>query len=236
MRNFYYKITFLLIFSTFTFRSDAQKLDSLLSKKYFNIVDSCLVFSNPQLAIDNVKDSIANFVEVKTRPVVKYFAKKTAPQKAALLSLVLPGSGQLYNRKYWKIPLVIGAAAGLGYVINFNYTFYNRYQTDYLHSLRNEPLQYYQNIFPAPSTASLKAARDGTRKNLELNYIGAFLIYVFTAVDAYVDAHLKTFTVDDDIGWLNIQPATFSDGYGNSNFGLKFSLNNYKKQKNVTLP
>ena len=177
------------------------------------------------------KDSAALAKPYPSDPLSYVRRGYPSPRKAAILSLVMPGAGQIYNKRWWKLPLVASAGVGLGYLINFNYTFYNRYRTDYQNRLQQKPLEFYarQN----PSKESLKAARDATRKNLELSYIGAFLTYVFTAVDAYVDCHLKTFNVsDDDLGW-RIQPATFDYESGIS-YGFSVQLAPKKKADLVT--
>lgn len=119
-----------------------------------------------------------------------------SPKKALLLSLVLPGAGQIYNKDWWKLPIVYGAIGGMAYAVNFNYKEYKRYKI-----AREQILEGKPNEFPGASEESIKAVRDYYRKGFELSCVGLGFVYLMQAIEAFVDAHLSTFDVDDDLGF-----------------------------------
>ncbi len=151
---------------------------------------------------------------VQVKPLVKPY--KIIPRQATLKSLMIPGWGQLYNRQYWKLPLVAGAFATLGVIANYNNVRYTKYRDFYYQvSPRVEDPSY-----KPPTTVSvpyedgtirdldinqLKRLTDGFRRNRDYTYIGMVLAWTFNVVDANVSAHLKTFDVSDDIS-LKVKP------------------------------
>ena len=146
------------------------------------------------------------------------FHKRTpSPKKALILSLVLPGAGQIYNRDWWKLPIIYGALGGLYYAVDFNYTEYKRYKIAREKVIIGEP-----NEFPGASEASLKAVRDYYRKSFELSCVGLGLVYVLQAIEAFVDAHLSTFDVDEDLSFKSYMDNTrFGPVYG---LGFTYNL------------
>ena len=114
---------------------------------------------------------------------------KGKPGRAAFYSLVIPGGGQAYNRKYWKIPLAIGIDASLVYVLIYNTKQYNTVQQLYTTAL----------IDKDPLASRYKLQRDGARKAKEYSYIYLILGHLSTVIDAFVDQHLLDFDVSDDL-------------------------------------
>jgi hypothetical protein len=145
------------------------------------------------------------------------------PQKAALMSALLPGLGQIYNHKYWKLPIVY---AGLGtsiYFIRFNSSEYFSYRDAYIARMDGDSTTL--DAFPFYSAGNIKSLRDYYHRNLELSYIATGVIYILNIVDATVDAHLFSFDVSDDLS-LNVQPCPLS--IHNQHFAglrLTFTLN-----------
>lgn len=149
--------------------------------------------------------------------------RRVTPKKAALLSAVLPGAGQIYNKKYWKLPLVYGAIGTAGFLFVNNRYWYQQYRTAYINDLdTNNALSQFglQGI----STSQLREAADASRKNMEYAAIGFALVYVLQLVDATVDAHLFHFDVTEDLS-LNWQPTTFRRSFGTQQYGLALQLN-----------
>lgn len=137
--------------------------------------------------------------------VGKFFKKDYPnPKKALFLSLALPGAGQIYNRKWWKVPLVYGALGGLGYVEYNNLTEYRRWRDNYVRKvdddLTNDPTETPFNRLDA---TTLRTNRDIARRNLELSSLLLGLGYLLNAADAFVDAHLLRFDMSDD---LSVRP------------------------------
>lgn len=142
-------------------------------------------------------------------------------QRATMLALTFPGFGQIYNRKYWKIPLVYAGFGGLAYAISYNSSLYNKYmkayqdftddipETDsYLNILSfAEPEDYDPVLFPGSYDESAAAwyrermlkQVDYNKKNRDLSYIGVALWYLITVLDANVDASLFNYDISDNL-------------------------------------
>ena len=127
-------------------------------------------------------------------------------KKATTLSLIFPGAGQAYNKSYWKVPIVLGGMASMIYVIDWNNRGFNRFKTAY--SLRADFDQHPENYpdgvskdeFRGRYSATfLKNLRDSYRRNRDLSILITAGVYVFQAVDAHVDAHLKDFDISDNL-------------------------------------
>lgn len=125
------------------------------------------------------------------------------PNKALMLSLIFPGAGQVYNKKYIKLPFVYGALGGLIYVIGFNSQEYKRYKTAYSLKLDGDIHEFSGTILD--NTTTLKRRRDDARKNMELSSILLVVTYLLNGLDAYVDAHLLDFNVNENLGF-HIRP------------------------------
>lgn len=118
------------------------------------------------------------------------------PKKAATLSLVLPGAGQLYNKRWWKVPLVYGAMGGMVYSIDYNTRNYRRFRDAYILALKGLPHEFSQ--FNLETTA-IKRYRDQFDKRRQLSWIGLVAVHLLQAAEAFVDAHLMQFDVSDDL-------------------------------------
>ncbi|NQV52761.1 MAG: hypothetical protein HQ500_06240 [Flavobacteriales bacterium] len=123
------------------------------------------------------------------------------PKKASLYSAVLPGAGQIYNRKYWKLPIVYGAMATAVYLYFDNRRYYVDYRDAYLNELNQDDPDYVPSNYAIQgvSTSQLRAASDQSRQNMEYSVIGFLAIYGLQIIDATVDAHLSSFDVGDDL-------------------------------------
>ena len=119
------------------------------------------------------------------------------PGKAAFYSLVIPGGGQFYNKRYWKIPIVWAIEGGAVYWYLWNDSKLDEWQTAYL-GLLNDEIESYRGITQA-STAKLY--RDRYRKNKEYAYIGMILAHLLNVFDAFIDRHLIDFDIDDDLSY-----------------------------------
>lgn len=142
-------------------------------------------------------------------------------RKATLLSTYLPGAGQVYNRKAWKVPIIYAAFAGMGYLIKFNHDNFKKFDNALLTRYDNDPntVDDYATIY---SEDNLRSLSDFYRRNRDLSVIGITLIYVLNIVDAHVDAHLFNFNVDDDLS-IQVNPILQMGPYSSS-AGLSLSL------------
>ena len=126
------------------------------------------------------------------------------PYRAGIYSLVLPSAGQIYNKRYWKLPFVWGGFAALVYSVNYNRDNFKCFNTAYGAEVRSLPHKYEQLNW---TSDALRRQRDAFNKNLQMTYIGFVAMYALTALDAYVDAHLKNFDISDDLS-LNVTAIT----------------------------
>lgn len=143
------------------------------------------------------------------------------PTRAVWMSALFPGVGQLYNRRYWKLPIVVGAFMGLGYATSWN----NRMLTDYTRAYRdimdNDPsTDSYMDFYPPTTkeedlnktwlTNTLRSRRDYYRRNRDLCIIAMVGVYLLAIVDAYVDASLAHFDISPNLS-VDVAPALIPD-------------------------
>jgi len=152
--------------------------------------------------------SIASSAQKSDTLVVK---KKHSPTTATLLSLALPGLGQCYNKKYWKVPIIYAGFAGLTYGVIFNQGEYSRFKKAYSYRVDADSatIDEFNGII---SDVELLSNVDYYRRNRDLCYIGIGLLYIMNLIDATVDAHLYDFDVSDNLS-LRVQPEFRSMGY-----------------------
>jgi len=165
---------------------------------------------------------------------------KISSTKALLYSAIFPGLGQIYNRKYWKLPLVYGGFIGCIYATTWNGTQYNGYRRAYLDFISGDPKANSWDAYrygsykadpdtwtPAMQTSfatALKSAKDYYRRYRDLSIIITVGVYALSIIDAYVDAQLFDFDVSPDLN-VKVEPILF-DRTPNSNrsFGMQLSL------------
>lgn len=167
------------------------------------------------------KDSTTSIV-VKVDSVVAarhQAGKKRDPRRASLLSAVLPGAGQVYNRKYWKLPLLAGGAYALGYYINLNHEQYVLTRDAYMQRSAGEQDRFNNTYTPE----QLVRLREYWRRNRDLLIIITGFVYLLNIADAAVDAHLSGFDVSDDLS-LRLQPQIWMAG-GQPAYGLGMVVN-----------
>ncbi len=148
--------------------------------------------------------------------------KNHSPKKAALMSAILPGLGQAYNKKYWKMPLIYAGFIGLAYSLHYNQTNFTNYRDAYRYRVDGDPttVDKYVGIYRDDDLFTLQKFYNRYR---DLSVIGIALLYVLNIVDASVDAHMFTFDVGDDLSF-NIHPTLIKTSYTN-NYNTGFSLN-----------
>ena len=123
--------------------------------------------------------------------------KIISPHKASVLSAIMPGLGQAYNKQYWKLPIIYGGGVCFFYAIKNNYNSYTDYRDAYNAEVDNDPSTI--NPHPQYDQNALALFRDSYRRNLDLSIIGATLIYLLNIVDANVNAHLYYFRINKDL-------------------------------------
>jgi len=213
---------FILIFSSGLGYIKAQETDSL-KVPLTTEPENGPLFTPPISIIDTTaSDSIkidSIVVEEKVRfKLIKSILdnKYPNPNRAAALSFILPGSGQVYNKKIWKLPFVYGALGGLGYMTYFNNRQYKTFKKAYLFEVDEDATTL--NPFPGLTESALLRLRDRYNKRRQQGYIFFVFAWVLNSVDAYVDAHLASFDVSEDIS-MHINPVGLTLGNTNA-YGL----------------
>lgn len=202
------------------------KTDSIIAASQLTKTDSAHLF----VAADTVKT--AKRRDWKTwRPNAK---------RAMWLAIVLPGAGQIYNRKYWKLPIVYGGFVGCAYAMRWNNQMYCDYSQAYLDLMDDDPntqsynqflhlgakidssnLQRYQTLF--------KKRKDKFRRWRDLSFFCLVGVYALSIVDAYVDASLSEFDISKDLS-LKVEPTIINNDRERNplkanSLGLSCSLN-----------
>lgn len=146
--------------------------------------------------------------------VQKAFVPK--PTKALWLSLVLPGAGQIYNRKYWKLPIIYGGFLGCAYALTWNQMMYRDYSQAYLDIMDDDPnTKSYLDMLPPRYDITgredqfkkiFKRKKDFYRRYRDLSAFCFIGVYLLSVVDAYVDAQLSEFDISPDLS-MKVEPA-----------------------------
>ena len=161
------------------------------------------------------------------------------PQRALWLSALCPGLGQIYNRRYWKLPIVVGAFVGLTYGTSWNNRMLNDYSRAYRDAMDNDPdTRSYMDFYPPTVKESdldmawlqkaLRNKRDNYRRYRDLCIIGMVGVYLLNIVDAYVDASLAHFDISPDLS-MQVRPAVIAPPQSTSplktSVGLQCAIN-----------
>lgn len=168
-------------------------------------------------------------ISADSLPVAQSFSKKMFvpnPTKATWLAVVFPGGGQIYNRKYWKLPIIYGGFAGCAYALNWNNKMYKDYSQAYMDLMDKNPhTNSFEDLLPPNASYSeeqlgklLKRRKDSFRRYRDLSVFAFIGVYIISIIDAYVDAELSNFDISPDLS-MRIEPTVFNDNlqFHNSN-------------------
>lgn len=151
-----------------------------------------------------------------------------APSKAAFYSAILPGMGQVYNRRYWKVPIVWGAIGGSIYMYNFNNNNYKRFRTAFIRRqagyIDDEFYDLNTGTLPSLDTDDLEYQQNRFQSDRDLWLVAAIALYALNIVDANVDAHLQQFNIDDDLS-IDFEPfIDFNQVTNTPNYGMALTI------------
>lgn len=163
----------------------------------------CLILSNFQPVFGQDTLKVAPVPGVDSTQVSIKESDWPNPRKAAMWAII-PGGGQVYNRRWWKLPFVYGAFAGMGYLIDYNQSRYKRLRTAL--DLKRKGLEHEFTGTSLDDASTLRILRDQYDKRTQLSYIGTVLVYGLQAMEAFTDAHLRTFDISDDLS-LQMRPS-----------------------------
>lgn len=153
------------------------------------------------------------------------------PKKALWMAIAFPGGGQIYNRKYWKLPIVYGGFLGCFYALTWNNGMYRDYSQAYIDIMDSDPKsQSYMNFIPPTYDVQanmdrlkdiFKRKKDFYRRYRDLSFFCMLGVYGLSIVDAYVDAELSSFDISPDLS-VKVSPSVINDG------------NNYLSQRGLS--
>lgn len=172
-----------------------------------------------QTATDTLPESSAE--EQDTLELPDRVRQVKDPKVATILSAILPGAGQAYNEKVWKVPIIYGGIITTAYFVEFNNRRYQKFR-EALTIVRDPSLG--PNPFPNLNQDGIIRNVDYWRRNRDLCYLIFGVIYVLNIVDAQVDAHLSGFDVSDDLSW-KLEPSYETFTAGGQSVGLSLKLN-----------
>lgn len=171
--------------------------------------------------------------------------KVFSPKKASIYAAIFPGLGQVYNGKYWKLPIVYGGYAGLIYLFNWNNSYYNDFFDGYKVMLKYETVEqmtkadkdYLNKLFNYPSLnlntnpsrfqtlkTQLKSGKDYYRRNRDMSIIAIAALHVLSIIDASVDANLSDFEINDDLS-MHLAPMPLRAIDGQQVVGVAVAFN-----------
>jgi len=155
-----------------------------------------------------IKDSSASKISKSDTSKQKVYNPKVAARRSA----IIPGWGQVYNKKYWKLPIIYGGLGVTGYIFVNNIKIYKEYKFAYSARIKAEPptldsTDYHQldEIYKVLSPGSIRSARDEFRRYVDYSALVFLLLWGLNVVDAAVDAHLKNFDISPDLS-LQVRP------------------------------
>ena len=227
--------TLLLLVATMT-AAQAQT-DSI--SKALEPMDSIAVVDMKTLEPEKTTSVVVDSNRVK-KPKRDWNTWRPNPKRALWLALVLPGAGQIYNRKYWKLPIIYGGFMGCIYALTWNNMMYKDYSQAYLDIMDNDPgtasynkflhlgveindqnMERYKSLF--------KSRKDKYRRWRDLSFFVMLGVYAISVIDAYVDAELSEFDISKDLS-LKVSPAVIPNYSGGNplqaqSLGVNCSLN-----------
>ena len=195
----------------------AQQKDSILA-----VMDSLAEVDAQRLDGDTA--SIVVKKQRKQKEKRDWNTWKPDPQRALWLALVLPGAGQIYNRKYWKLPIIYGGFMGCIYALTWNNMMYKDYSQAYLDIMDNDPGTASYNKFlhlGMQITADnedrykeiFRKRKDKYRRWRDMSFFVMLGVYAISVIDAYVDAELSVFDISKDLS-LKIEPTVIPNHSG----------------------
>lgn len=209
-----------------------QKADSLVAR-----IDSLVA------QFDTLKTNVAfaaDSLQAQQKQAKERFIPD--PKRAMWLAMVIPGGGQIYNRKYWKLPLIYGGFIGCVYAMTWNNTMYRDYSQAYIDIMDNDDnTKSYENFLPPTYDVNanmdrlkdlFKRRKNYYRRYRDLSMFCMIGVYALSILDAYIDAEMSSFDISDDLT-LKVKPAIMNErnsvlqaqGVRSNSYGVQCSFN-----------
>ncbi len=184
-----------------------------ISNSQYRIHDSkfdTLLFSPTSYLVEEDSVTLSKRL-AKEKRVLERMNFKPDPNKSLWLALTFPGAGQIYNRKYWKLPIIYGGAVGVAYAITYYGGYYSEYKQGYLDytdadSQTNSFLNLIPTGYPESNAGSyVKNRMDSYRRYRDIFIVVGVAVYALSVIDAYVDAQLADFDISTDLS-MKVRP------------------------------
>lgn len=207
---------------------------------HFLLIASALIFLVfLPVAISAQTDTISTIDTIRELPEIKKVKRGSIfsgrPGKALLMSLVIPGAGQVYNKSYLRVPFVWAAVGGVGYLMISNTQQYNCFRDTYIAKIDGDfeytmlPAYCQRKTIPLTNIAAadlqnaspevIRELRDQANVNRQWSIVGFAVVWLLNGVDAFVDAHLKEFDIDEDLS-IDIGPRMTNDSFAPMKMGI----------------
>ena len=180
----------------------------------------CL-FTQPSLGQATADSLSADTTEVRKKKSSIFSGR---PGKSMLMSLVIPGAGQIYNKSYLRVPFVWGAVGGMGYLVHVNTVEYQCRKARYEASI--DGVTYVppckncdSNLALITDSSRLRLLRDEANEARQLSIVGFSLVWLANGIDAFVNAHLKEFDLDEDLS-IRVGTKMDDDPYNPMRMGI----------------
>lgn len=200
-----------------------EVLDSAVQEQFHTAVDSVTVLADSMRLDTLISDSALRILLEKTEnstPETSQPTDKTRwmpdPKRAMWLAIVFPGGGQIYNRKYWKLPIFYGGFLGCYYALSWNNTMYHDYAQAYIDIMDDDDnTKSYEDFLPPSYDVNANLTRlqelfrkkkDYYRRYRDMSMFFMIGVYVLSVIDAYVDAELSSFDISRDLS-MKVRPA-----------------------------
>lgn len=230
-----------ILFFLFAICANGQEQNTISAKNDTSLIEN----NNEPVSVNKLgKDStnwdivdekvVLTKEQIPTKPIFK-----PIPKKAVIYSAIFPGLGQIYNRKYWKLPIIYGGLVGLTYGISWNGQYYNDYKDAYRGIAVEDPrnsFDKWKDMANLPSDTDIddisddlirrykdqfKRKKNFYRRNRDLCIIGVVAVYAVSMIDAYVDAQLFDFDISPDLS-MKVEPIMMQSTVNSTkSFGLQ---------------
>jgi len=180
----------------------------VVNKLVYIFLFFCVVTSGAiaQDSVRTVETSDSLITESRDTVLMKTYAARYSPRKALLYAAILPGLGQIYNKKYWKLPLVYGGFYSIGYGLSHYQVNFIKYKNQLFYNLDTSPNnENFINPDSKLPTSRLRQAVDFYRRQRDFMIILMGGMYLLQIIDAHVDAHLKEFDLNPNLK-VSIEP------------------------------
>ena len=199
---------------------EMEELKEIINDSVFHAATDSILHMADSMVQSVVVDTTSVAIGKKA-PKKDWATWQPNPKRALWLALVIPGGGQIYNRKYWKLPIVYGGFVGCIYAISWNNQMYHDYAQAYIDLMDDDPRTQSYNEFlhlGVTITDSNKSTyqelfrkrKDRYRRWRDLSVFALVAVYALSVIDAYVDASLSEFDISKDLS-LRIAPTVLND-------------------------